>query len=118
MTENTAAAFGRSLGATRSGSSATTVATSASLRPSRQALSTARSWVMDSSPMGPGRSMTRCSTRPVLVMSTSSSRRSASGTSSTCRTDDLLSDGYWTTATCRVSCASNRTVRITTSSRS
>jgi hypothetical protein len=47
-----------------------------------------------------------------------SSRPPPTGTSSTCRTVERLSDGYWTTATCRVSCASSRTVRSTTSSRS
>ena len=56
-------------------------------------------------------STTRCSTRPVLVISTSSSRVGVSGTSSTCRTLDRDSEGYCTTATCRVSCASSRTVR-------
>ena len=58
-----------------------------------------------------------CSTRPVSVISTSSTRCGASETSSMCRTADRDSDGYWTTATWRVSWASSRTVRITTSSR-
>ncbi len=60
----------------------------------------------------------RRSTRPVSVISTSITRAGASDSSSTCRTVDLVSDGYCTTATCRVSCASSRTVRPTTSSRS
>ena len=62
--------------------------------------------------------MTRCSTRPVVVMSTTSSRSAPIGTSSTWRTDERASDGYCTTATWRVSEASRRTVRSTTSSRS
>ena len=65
--------------------------------------------------MGPGSSTARCSTRPESVISTSSSRLAAIGTSSMCRIADRLSDGYWTSATCLVSCASNRTVRVTTS---
>ena len=40
------------------------------------------------------------------------------GTSSTCLTLDLTIDGYCTTATCLVTSANKRTVRITTSSRS
>ena len=65
-----------------------------------------------------GISMARCSTRPVFVMITSSSRSGPIGTSSMWRTADRVSEGYCTTATCRVSCASSRTVRVTTSSRS
>ena len=68
-------------------------------------------------PGASGRSTVHCSTRPVSVISTSSSRCGASGTSSMCRTEDRDSDGYWTTATWRVSWASSRTVRMTTSSR-
>ena len=60
----------------------------------------------------------RCSTRPVSVMTTSSSRRGSSATASTCRTSDRASVGYCTTATCRVSWASSRTERRSTSSRS
>ena len=82
MTENTAAAFVRSSGVIRSGRSATTDATSVSLRPSRQAFRTARSWVIASSEIRLGRSTERCSTRPVSVIRMSSSRCSVSGTSS------------------------------------
>ena len=73
---------------------------------------------MTVSPTGAGQSISRCSTRPVSVISTSISRAGASDSSSTCRTEERVSDGYCTTATCRVSCASSRTVRATTSSRS
>jgi hypothetical protein len=63
-------------------------------------------------------STTRCSTRPVLRITTTSRRLGASATSSTWRTVDRDSVGYCTTATCRVSCDSIRTERLTTSSRS
>ena len=62
--------------------------------------------------------MTRCSTRPVLTMSTTISRLGPIGTNSMWRTVDRVSDGYCITATWRVSEASSRTVRSTTSSRS
>ena len=62
--------------------------------------------------------MTRCSTRPVLTMSTTIRRLAPIGTSSTWRTEDRVSDGYCMTATCWVRDASNLTVRSTTSSRS
>ena len=55
--------------------------------------------MIDSSSIRPGSSTARCSTRPVSVISTSSSRWSVSGTSSICRTADLVREGYWTTAT-------------------
>ena len=67
---------------------------------------------------GVPQSTIRCSTRPVSVISTSMIRDGVSGTSSTCRTAERLSEGYWTTATCCVIWASSRTVRATTSSRS
>ena len=69
----------------------------------RQAFTTARTWDTEASSQGSGRSTVHCSTRPVSVMSTSSSFCGASGTSSMCRIADLVSDGYCTTATCRVS---------------
>ena len=60
----------------------------------------------------------RCSTRPLLVMTTSSTRAPSSATTSMCRTVDRVSEGYWTIATWLVSCASTRTDRWTTSSTS
>jgi hypothetical protein len=54
----------------------------------------------------------------VLRISTTSSRVGASRTSSTWRTVERESVGYCTTATWRVSWASSRTERCTTSSRS
>ena len=63
-------------------------------------------------------STTRCSTRPVLRIRTTSSRVGASATSSMCRTVERDSVGYCTSATCRVSWESTRTDRDTTSSRS
>jgi hypothetical protein len=72
---------------------------------------------IDSGSAASGRSTVTCSTRPVSVISTSSTRCGVSDTSSMCRTADLDSDGYWTTATCLVSWASSRTVRATISSR-
>ena len=51
-------------------------------------------------------------------MRTTSSRCSDRATSSTCRTDDVISDGYCTSATWRVSWASSLTARPITSSRS
>ena len=60
----------------------------------------------------------RWSTRPESVITTSSSRAGVSATTSRCRTLDVDSVGYCTTATCRVSCASSRTARRSTSSRS
>ena len=60
----------------------------------------------------------RCSTRPVLRISTTSSRLGVSATTSTWRTVLRESVGYCTTATWRVSCESSRTLRVTTSSRS
>ena len=65
-----------------------------------------------------GSSTTRCSTRPVERISTTSTRAAVSGTTSTCRTVERDSVGYCTIATCRVSWASSRTLRCTTSSRS
>jgi hypothetical protein len=55
---------------------------------------------------------------PVSVISTSKQPLAANGTVPHAGSNDLVSEGYWTTATCRVSCASRRTVRMTTSSRS
>ena len=62
--------------------------------------------------------MTRCSTRPASVIKIIMMREEVSGTSSIWRTRDLTIDGYCTTATCLVTSANKRTVRITTSSRS
>jgi hypothetical protein len=64
------------------------------------------------------RSTSRWSTRPESVMSTSISRAGVTASTSRCRTVERLSVGYCTTATCRVSCASSRTLRRSTSSRS
>ena len=63
-------------------------------------------------------STTRCSTRPVLRISTTSTRLGASATSSMWRTVERESVGYCTIATWWVSCESTRTERLTTSSRS
>ena len=63
-------------------------------------------------------SRTRCSIRPASVIRTIIKRAGVSATSSICRTRDLTIDGYCTTATCFVTSANKRTVRITTSSRS
>ncbi len=97
-------------------------AASASLAPTNAALSRVRSSATGSEPAGAsvtgGISTTRCSTRPVSVISTTSSRVVASCTTSRCRTADGDSVGYWMTATLRVSWASSRTVRASTSSRS
>ena len=71
-----------------------------------------------SRPNRPGNSTTRCSTRPVSVISTSISRVRDSATSSTWRIRLRDSDGYCTTATLRVSWARVRTARWSTSSRS
>ncbi len=68
-------------------------------QPSSAALSTARRWDTRSSAITSGRSTTRCSTRPVLVIRTSITRVSASGTISTWRTVERVREGYWTTAT-------------------
>ena len=56
--------------------------------------------------------------RPVEVMRISSIREVESDTTSTWRTVEWLSVGYWTIATCWVTWASSRTVRSRTSSRS
>jgi hypothetical protein len=60
----------------------------------------------------------RCSTRPLLVMTTRSTRAFSSGTISMWRTVERVSDGYCTMATWLVSCARTRTVRCTVSSTS
>ncbi len=60
----------------------------------------------------------RCSTRPVLRISTARSLVGASATSSMWRTVEPESVGYCTIATWWVSWASSRTLRCTTSSRS
>ena len=60
----------------------------------------------------------RWSTRPESVITTSSSRAGVSATTSRWRTVEVDSVGYCTMATCRVSCASSRTARRSTSSRS
>ena len=73
---------------------------------------------MSSSDTGMEHSMTRCSTRPVSTMMTRISRVVLSDTSSTWRMLLRCSEGYCTSATWRVICASRRTVRDMTSSRS
>ncbi len=60
----------------------------------------------------------RWSTRPESVITTSSSRAGVSATTSRWRTVEVDSVGYCTMATWRVSCASSRTARRSTSSRS
>ncbi len=77
-----------------------------------------RSDATSSSVTGPGSSTMRCSTRPVSVINTSISRDPVSWTISMWRTSLRDSDGYCTTATLRVSWASVRTARCSTSSRS
>ena len=101
-----------------SGSSATRAAASLSRRPDMAVLSTERSRATSSSVTTSPRSTVRWSTRPLSAISTSISRAGVSGTTSRWRTLALVSIGYWTTATCRVSCASSRTERRRTSSRS
>jgi hypothetical protein len=54
----------------------------------------------------------------VSVISTSISRDGVIGSTSRCRTAARDRVGTWITATCLVSCASNRTLRRITSSRS
>jgi hypothetical protein len=77
----------------------------------RRSLSTA-------SLIGSTSSTTRWSTRPDEVISTTNSRVGCMATNSTWRTVERVRVGYCTIATCRVSCASMRTVRCTTSSTS
>ena len=109
----------RSSGATWPGRSATISGASASGRSRSRWFSVARSSnTSASSATGAGSSTTRCSTRPVSVISTSISRVVDTATSSRCRTRLRDSDGYCTTATLRVSWASARTARCSTSSRS
>src|SRR6476660_4582248 len=60
----------------------------------------------------------RWSTRPESVINTSRSRAGVRATTSRCRTLDVDNVGYCTTATWRVSWASSRTARRSTSSRS
>ena len=93
-------------------------AASASRRPDTWVASSERSVDSASSVMSASSSTSRCSTRPVSVITTSSSRRWSSATASTCRTSERASVGYCTTATCLVSWASSRTDRRSTSSRS
>ena len=64
-------------------------------------------------------STTRCSTRPVFGdQHDEQPGRCRAAPARRAARVERVSDGYCTTATCRVSCASSRTVRPTTSSRS
>ena len=108
----------RTWAGTAAGSSATIWGASASGRSRRRLFRVPRSSKTASSVTGAGSSTTRCSTRPVSVISTSISRDDVSATSSRWRTRLRDSDGYCTTATLRVSWASARTARCRTSSRS
>ena len=63
-------------------------------------------------------SIGRCSMRPEELTTMTSARSADNSTTSTCRIVAEFTTGYWTIATCRVICASNRTVRRTMSSTS
>ena len=93
-------------------------ATSGNDCPAIALLSWLRMLAMNASCTSRVSSITRCSTRPASVIKIIIMRDGVNGTTSTWRTRDFIIDGYCTTATCLVTSANRRTVRITTSSRS
>jgi hypothetical protein len=117
-TVDSAVMAGRSVLGVSSIKASTSGGVSVSAQLASFSLITRRSSETSSAASVPGRSSRRCSTRPVSAIMTSIRRVVDSGTSSRWRTRERDRLGYCTMATWRVSCASRRTVRCTTSSRS
>jgi hypothetical protein len=117
-TDMTLVRTGRMAGGAASGRSLSAAGASTRRAPCSRLPNTWRSVATSSSVSVPGSSTTRCSTRPVSVMSTEQQAVRAQVDDLEVATELRDSDGYCTTATWRVSWASSGTERRTTSSRS
>ena len=108
----------RSSASKDSGRSCTSRGTSAKRRPTTRLLSRARRSASDVSPNGAGQSIMPLLDPPGVGDQHEHQPGGREREQLHVPHRERVSDGYCTTATCRVSCASSRTVRATTSSRS